>query len=139
MFKGLFPLDASPACTEARLRQRSGGRRAKGEEAVTEIENERAILLQILKGIEDAESISDVGLRRRAWEQCWRDHASPPYFGEVVRRDRKFYHAPGFEQKFLDKLVLQLALDHFGDVKVIAEFGCGSGRNLRIISSLGQR
>jgi hypothetical protein len=91
--------------------------------------DETAVFSLILRELEKAKPI---GVRKKHWEKVWSEEHSPPYFKEsIVRKDQKFWNAPGYEQEHLQKLLKELVpLGH------IHEFGCGPGSNLQLLDNI---
>lgn len=95
------------------------------------IEDERPIILRILKGLQEATPVGDTPSRRALWDRCWAESGPvPDYFSGIVRVRRHFYDAPGFEFACLVNTREELYGKYFADVDAVHEFGCGIGHNL---------
>lgn len=79
-----------------------------------------------LRGIRDAQPIDDQGLRRAAWERCWKANDFPPYFSEN-EHERFVTLRDGLFAKYFD------------GIPEIVEFGCGLGENLLSRQLAGRR
>ena len=83
-------------------------------------------VLEILKKIDSAKKI---GIRPKFWDKVWGEEDAPPYFSGIVRIGGNFYDSPGYEEKYLQSLLLSVSKHVQGNVH---EFGCGPGKNLEV-------
>jgi len=105
-----------------------------------------ALILSILKRIDEDTQVIGAPERTQAWEDGWRENleafrANPcmeslvPKFvrpGQPVRIRQAFYQPddPYHELKYIREVIHAFLLPHLRNCDWIAEFGCGTGYNL---------
>jgi len=105
---------------------------------LTKKEEEQAII-QILEVLLDNSVPFSGPHRHKQWEKGWGENLesgnnTPKYFGKykVNRLNGKLVYAldKNYEQEMLYTIVDKLGKKYLSDVKIIAEFGAGTGHNL---------